>query len=241
MRILLPALILAICDWVAVATGVKKLEYVFKPLTLLAVIVTAFYAGVDHTVSGAGETPELRTWYFILAALAFSLLGDIFLMLPSDRFVPGLAAFLLAHICYVGAFNASFGHYRTYAVGAAVAVVSAMLFLRVRRGMVQKGQTKLLVPVALYVIAITVMVTAAVGTSFTPATDAEVVRGTLVRVDARYERAAPAAALGAILFYVSDALIGWTRFVRDFTQSRLAIMVTYHLGQMGFVVYVLRN
>lgn len=35
-----------------------------------------------------------------LLALLFSLLGDIFLMLPRERFLAGLGAFLLAHLAY---------------------------------------------------------------------------------------------------------------------------------------------
>jgi hypothetical protein len=36
--------------------------------------------------------------------LIFSLAGDIFLMLPTDRFREGLASFLAAHVCYIAAF-----------------------------------------------------------------------------------------------------------------------------------------
>jgi uncharacterized membrane protein YhhN len=44
------------------------------------------------------------------------------------------------------------------------------------------------------------------------------------------------ALLGAVAFYVSDALIAWTRFIADFRHSRLAVMVTYHLAQVGLVL-----
>jgi hypothetical protein len=44
------------------------------------------------------------------------------------------------------------------------------------------------------------------------------------------------AIVGATLFYVSDALIGWTRFVKPIPRGRLVIMVTYHLGQAGLVL-----
>jgi uncharacterized membrane protein YhhN len=238
---LVPALIFAVCDWISVATGRKKLEYVFKPLTLIALIVTAYLAGIDHTLSGDGETTEMATLYWILGALAFSLVGDVFLMLPSDRFVAGLAAFLIAHICYIAAFVDSFRAYRTYGVAVAVAVVGTFLFLRIRRGIVEKGKKGLLVPVTLYVLAISAMVTAAIGTLFPRTIGVEGFTVLLVLEVPWYERAGTAAAIGAVLFYISDALIGWTRFVRDFPQSRLAIMVTYHLGQMGFVLYLLRS
>jgi uncharacterized membrane protein YhhN len=40
----------------------------------------------------------------VLGWLAPSLAGDALLMLPSNQFVAGLVAFLLAHLCYLGAF-----------------------------------------------------------------------------------------------------------------------------------------
>jgi uncharacterized membrane protein YhhN len=46
----------------------------------------------------------------------------------------------------------------------------------------------------------------------------------------------PAAIIGAGLFYTSDALIGWNRFVREHEYGPLAIIVTYHLGQILLVL-----
>jgi len=41
---------------------------------------------------------------------------------------------------------------------------------------------------------------------------------------------------GAGLFYVSDALIAWNRFLRETRHGRLAIIITYHLAQIGLVL-----
>lgn len=46
--------------------------------------------------------------------------------------------------------------------------------------------------------------------------------------------------IGASLFVLSDALIGFTRFVRDIPHSHVVVMVTYHLAQVLIVVGVLR-
>ena len=43
-----------------------------------------------------------RPWF--VAALVFSLAGDVLLMLPREQFVAGLAAFLVAHLCYIVGF-----------------------------------------------------------------------------------------------------------------------------------------
>ena len=44
------------------------------------------------------------------------------------------------------------------------------------------------------------------------------------------------AVVGAVLFYASDGVIGVSRIVRDFPHSRLVVMSTYHLGQIGLVL-----
>ena len=81
--------VFALLDWLAVSRGIRALEYVAKPATLLALLA---YAAFGHA----------SPW--LVAALVFSLLGDIFLMLPADLFLAGLAAFLIAHLAYIGAF-----------------------------------------------------------------------------------------------------------------------------------------
>src|SRR5690606_25669041 len=84
----------AVVDWAAVHTDRRPVEYVFKPLTLALLVAAAL--ALDPA------EPTVRAWFVV--ALVLSLAGDVFLMLPSDRFVPGLASFLLAHVAYVVGF-----------------------------------------------------------------------------------------------------------------------------------------
>ena len=69
--------------------------YVCKPATLVFLIAVALALDPVHG--------DMRTWFVV--ALVLSLLGDIFLMLPSDRFVFGLGAFLLGHVAYTVGLN----------------------------------------------------------------------------------------------------------------------------------------
>ena len=78
----------------------KRLEYVFKPLTMVWIILIALLA--NDPVSTAYRV-------LIVAGLLASLAGDVFLMLPSDRFVQGLVSFLIAHILYIIAFTVESG------------------------------------------------------------------------------------------------------------------------------------
>src|SRR5258708_3354306 len=74
----------------------RWLVYVFKPLTTGLILLLALIA------SG----PELaRYQWAIVTSLAFSLAGDVFLMLPGDLFLAGLLSFLVAHIAYLVAFT----------------------------------------------------------------------------------------------------------------------------------------
>ena len=42
--------------------------------------------------------------------------------------------------------------------------------------------------------------------------------------------------VGASLFFASDALIAWNRFIGETRQGALAIIITYHLAQVGLVL-----
>ena len=62
----------------------------------MALIATAL------ALTPAHDAGARRAWF--VAALVCSLAGDVLLMLPTDRFVAGLAAFLVGHLCYVAGF-----------------------------------------------------------------------------------------------------------------------------------------
>ena len=49
--------------------------------------------------------------YLVVSVLLFclGLLGDVYLMLPVDLFIPGLAAFLVGHLAYIADFHAALG------------------------------------------------------------------------------------------------------------------------------------
>ncbi len=74
--------------------GPRRMVYVCKPLTTTLILILALATGGEDRAYTA----------LIAVGLACSLAGDIFLMLPQDRFIPGLVSFLLAHLAYVAAF-----------------------------------------------------------------------------------------------------------------------------------------
>lgn len=195
--------VVAVVDWVAVLRDDRRIEYVAKPLTMVFLIAAALV--VDPSEGGA------RGWF--VAALVFSLAGDVFLMLPRDLFVPGLASFLVAHLAYIpglliiGVSGAGF-----LAGVVLVGVALPLLAPRILGAISRSEDPSVAVPVGIYMVVISAMVVAA-GAS-----------------------ASPIALAGAVSFYVSDALIAWTRFIRELRFGRLAVMVTYHLAQAALVV-----
>ncbi len=193
-------------DWVARATANARLEYLCKPATLMALIVVAV------AVTPASDAATRRDWF--VAALGCSLVGDVLLMLPTDVFVAGLAAFLVAHVCYTaGLWTQPPGGVALAIAAGAVVVVVAPVAGRILGAL--RGRRELAVPVALYMVVISVMLATALAT------------GNVL------------AGVGAALFVSSDAMIAWNRFVRPFRGADVGIMVTYHLGQAGLVLSLL--
>lgn len=196
--------VIAAADWVAVQRrpASKPLEYVCKPGCMVALVGAAL--AMDPADGGARTA--------LVVALVLSLLGDVFLMLP-DRFVPGLASFLLAHVAYVVAFVLAGLDGPWLAAGVVVAVVIVVTVGR-RMVVAAKGsdEPELAAPVGAYVGVIATMVAAAIGTG-----------------DAR-------AIGGAGLFAFSDSLIAYGKFVRVAAWGPLAVIVTYHAAQALLVL-----
>lgn len=200
--LLIAAGVVAIVDWVAVARSDRRIEYVAKPLTMVVLVGAALALDpVDGTA---------RTWFVV--ALLCSLVGDVFLMLPGDRFVPGLASFLVAHLAYiVGLVVLGLSGPGFLAGVLIVGIALPLLAPRILGAIGDTDEPGLAVPVSVYMGVISLMVIAA-GAS-----------------------GSPLALAGAVSFYASDALIAWTRFVRDLPHGRLLVMVTYHAAQFALV------
>jgi alkylglycerol monooxygenase len=198
----------AVVDWVAIGLDGDRspaVERVAKPLVLVALLGAAL-----AWPTGTGDGAAVRPW--LVAALAASLAGDV-LLLPPGRFIPGLVAFLLAHLAYLVAFTQLPGLLPWFVAGVGIAVVVAATVGRVLVAAARR--VGLGVPVALYLVAICGMAIAATRTGL------------------------PGAILGAWLFVASDAMLAWGRFRAPMAGSRtaavrlrVAVMVTYHLAQV---------
>ncbi len=206
--LLVVAAALAVVDWIGVARGSRALEYVGKPGALAALVLVAL------TLDPADGSA--RTWFVV--ALVLSLAGDVFLMLPRDRFVEGLASFLLAHVAYVVGFTRDGAAVTTILlVAIPVVVVAGLLGARFLRAATRDGDRSLVGPLVAYMAVIAAMVSCALASG----------NGLAIA--------------GALLFMGSDSLIAETRFVGPRSWGPLGIMVSYHLGQALLTVSLVRG
>lgn len=200
----------------AVARGWKKAETIAKPVTMVLLFGWLALAG------GFAAAPLICFGLGIF----FSLAGDVFLMLSDRWFVAGLVAFLLAHGTYIVGFNLPLPEVPlVWSLGIAVvlALIAGRILRRILDGVRAKGLPRLVVPVVAYGMVITLMLLSAFLTIF--------------RLDWK-PSAAGLVSLGAVLFYLSDILLAWNKFVKPIRNGRVMNMVAYHLGQIGLIVGV---
>lgn len=157
-----------------------------------------------------------RRWIGI--GLVFSLAGDILLDWPGDLFVFGLGALLLGHLAYLRAYCSDSRQPALPALLLALIAGGAMFAI-----LASSGLGELLIPVACYATAISLMLWRALARIGHPQLQ---------------PRSTWLAAGGAALFVLSDSLIGVDRFVASFDAAPYAIILTYWLGQWGIAASV---
>ena len=184
-----------------------ELRYVFKPLTTLLIILLAIL-----------QEPQVSELYkqLILAGLIFSLAGDVFLMLPKDRFIAGLGSFFIAHLFFIFAFAGDFGPYWGWGYLIPI-VLYAAIFLKI----LLPHTKKMTIPIIAYVLVLLVFLWQASGRGY-------VLGGS-----------SPALAFfGAVLFVASDSILAYDRFVKGFKFATFFIMLTYWLAQVFITLSV---
>jgi len=186
------------------------LHWIFKPLTTLLIA-----AMVWRTTS---TLPRYRAW--LLAGLALSTAGDVFLMLPVDAFVAGLASFLLAHLAYLLALRQREGLFAAGWPFALYALVAGGVLSQLWPGL--PGELR--VPVVVYVIVLAAMAAQALAVWWR-----------------RRDAAAMSGAWGGACFVLSDALLAWDRFVAPFAAASFAVLASYWLAQWGLARSVPRE
>ena len=168
--------------------------FVFKPLTTVLLMGVAWAGGASQTSYGS----------WVLLAMVFALIGDIFLMLPKDRFLQGLLSFLAAHLILIFAFTLEWPG-MNWSLLPAVAVPGLGMYALLAPHL---GGMK--APVALYITVIGAMVWTGCGRWLEGGSVSGALAGT-----------------GAILFMFSDSVLGLNRFRSSFRSADLIVLSSY--------------
>ena len=175
--------------------------YVFKPLTMVFILLLAIRA----------QNPtDAQYRRLIIAGLGVSLLGDVLLMLPTDLFLVGLIVFLLAQIIYVVAFWLSSPRQR----GPGWAPLPYVFYGVIVFSLLLPGLEDMLIPVLVYVVVISMMGWLA-----------------LRRWCMQRQTPALLAAAGAAAFIFSDSALAVNRFLQPFAASSAVVLITYYIAQ----------
>lgn len=193
-----------------------RLEYIAKP-GVMVILFLWLQASVGLR--------DASLWFGL--GLAFSLAGDVLLMLSLDRFfLVGLVAFLLAHAAYVIGFNSPMPEFSLWSVVFAVMVSlgGGRIIRRILDALAAKGQARLRAPIIIYSTVISIMLLSAM----------------IKLMDITW--GAGAALLvsgGAFLFYISDIILAWNKFVVPVQHGRIYNIAAYHLGQIMLIAGVI--
>ncbi len=174
-------------------------------------LTMALLVGVAASVGDPAA--DVRTWLIIGATLG--LLGDVALLGEGEvAFMAGLGAFAFGHLAYAGS-ALSVGFEWAWAIPGVVFLAALLGFRFIGEtlpGANRHGGRVLAGAVVFYAMVIALMVVTASAT------------GELL------------AAGGAILFAISDWLLGYQRFVAPIKCGRLGVIVPYHLGQALLII-----
>ncbi len=169
---------------------------VFKPLTTALIIYFAFQQG-GHVFS--------HYKVLILIALFFSLAGDVFLMLPHERFIAGLVSFLIAHLFFITAFIGHAGPYWNwvYLIPVLIYFILFLIVLLPHTG-------EMTIPVVVYALVILTFLWQAAG-----------------RYGFQPDMLTACGLFGAILFVLSDSLLAYNKFVKPIKWAPGILMALY--------------
>lgn len=195
---------LALVAGAAYAVSLRGAPYPDQAVAKVLMCGLLLFAAMYHRVRWE------RPW--LVAALVLSGAGDVFLALPelAMGFMLGLGAFLLAHLAYFVLFWRLRRRWQDVPAWHRVALVLVWLTALGAYVLYWPGMGELKVPVACYVTVLAMMASSAL----------------LADLPGEW------AAVGALLFTVSDALIGATRFVGTMPAQEYAIWVLYGLAQL---------
>jgi uncharacterized membrane protein YhhN len=210
------AILFAVLEALALWKYWLKLEYIAKPAVMIFLFI--------WLLTSTGLNGALL-WFGL--GIIFSLAGDVLLMISLDRFfLFGLVAFLLAHVAYVIGFNIPLPEFSVWSIVFAVMVSlgGTRVIRRIVDALASKGQARMRMPIIVYSTVISIMLLSAM----------------MKLMDLTWNaNAALLVSGGAFLFYISDIILAWNKFVAPIQNGRIYNIAAYHLGQIMLIAGVI--
>jgi uncharacterized membrane protein YhhN len=204
-------------NFVAVYLNNQTLRSVSKPL-LMPVLTFYFLA----------QTKMIRSHFkaWIVFALFFSWLGDIFLMFEEQKsvfFLYGLICFLIAQVFYILFFHNI--RMKESIRGNALFLLIVVIYYGVLISVLSPYLGSMKLPVRIYGVVLSFMLMLAMHT-----------------ILGKNKKAGLWMLIGAVLFVASDSLLAFNKFLSPFNYGGIIIMLTYGLAQLfiteGAIVYI---
>ncbi len=198
-----------------IALDHQLIEYVTKPM-LVAYLFVFFLLRV-----GKGHA-NLKKW--ILAALAFSWIGDVLLMFQEKNanfFLAGLGSFLLAHIFYIVFFHII--RIRENIKSNAWMLILVVVYYALLLSLLSPYLGDMKLAVRIYGLVISFMFMLAMHMLYL-----------------RDKQAGRWMIAGATFFVLSDTILAINKFYQPFSEAGILIMLTYALAQLFLVLGALR-
>ena len=212
---LILAFVFAVLEAVALQKDWFKLEVIAKPGVMIALFIWLY--------TSAGLSGVLL-WFGL--GILLSLVGDVLLMISLDRFfLAGLVAFLLAHMAYIIGFNIPIPAISAWGIILAVMIGlgGARVIRRIITALASRKQEHMRVPIIIYSTVISLMLLSAM----------------IKLTDLDWNAlAALLVSIGAFLFYLSDIILAWNKFVSPIQGGRIYNIAAYHLGQVMLIAGV---
>lgn len=215
---LLLALTFAVLEALAVSKNLRNLEFIAKPAVMICLFIWLFVrTGLQGNM----------LWFGL--GILFSLLGDVLMLFPQDRmFIAGVVAFLFTHLFYLLGFQDQLLNPTgwSFILLFFILLNGVRLLRRITGSLRARGDHGLVMPVTVYGLVISLMLYAAMSTIFDPAWETS---------------AAFYVSTGAFLFWISDLLLAWDKFVSPMKDRRVTSILAYHLGQIGLIAGVISH
>jgi uncharacterized membrane protein YhhN len=204
----------AMLDIVLVITNNDEFRLFSKPFIIPSIIGIYVFSQEENKINWKND--------MVLFGLTASWVGDILLQMDG-LFIPGLLAFLLAHIFYIKFFISTKSENTSFFKLRPVMLIAVLAYLIELMNLLWPHLASMKIPVLAYGITISVMLSAA-----------------LWQYQKLDNKTAFLMIIGATFFVLSDSILAINKFKTQFEHARIMIMTTYIFAQLFIVIGAIR-